>query len=121
MSQPQPNVFSGFQGNFTPNVVTTVLTGQPFSGIIECKGQTLCGILFPVAFTGASVSFYASVDGTTFVQICDKTGAPILYDVAASTYTAIDPKDFYGVNYLKIKSGSNEGGTRTLAVALKGF
>lgn len=120
--QIQPNVESGYEGNSIPNVSATIANGQQVSSTINCKGFSLCGILLPAAFTGTALTFLASIDGTNFFPVHSTTsGSALSYTVSQGNYFAIDPKDFYGVQYLQIKSGSSEGAARTLAVSLKGL
>lgn len=113
-------MISGYQGNFQPFVATTIANGAQESAALTLGGFALCGILLPAAFTGTALTFLASdaVDGT-FVPIYNAAGA-LSYTVAQARFIAIDPKDFQGVQFLKIKSGSTEGGLRTLKCALKG-
>ncbi len=100
-----------------------IANGQQESAAVALDGFSLCGIIFPAAFTGTAVTFEASsaIDGT-FVPVKSTTsGTALSYTVAQATYAAIDPKDFLGVSFLKIKSGSAEGAARTLLLALKGL
>lgn len=114
--------FSGYQGNFNPNLSSVIAISTQISTVIECGGLVLCGILLPAAFTGTALTFQASVDGTNFFPVHSTTsGTSLSYTVAQGQYCAIDPKDFYGINYLIIKSGSSEVAARTLIVSLKGF
>lgn len=113
---------SGYQGNFNPGVVATIANGAPLSSVIPLNGFSLVGILFPSAFTGATVSFEASVDGVTFFPVRSTLmGTLLSYTVTQGTYAAIDPKDFAGIAFLKILSASNEGGARTLTCSVKGI
>lgn len=113
---------SGYAGQLNPALSSSIANGATKSGIINLNGFTLCGILLPAAFTGTALTFEASVDGTNFFTLKTTTsGTSLSYTVAQGNFYAIDPKDFYGVNWLKIVSGSAEGGARTLKLAVKGF
>lgn len=96
-------------------------SGESESAVIKTQGLSLCGILLPASFTGTALTFLAcdTVDGT-FVGVYDSAGA-LSYTVAQARYIAIDPKDFQGIEFLKIKSGSNEGADRTLVCSMKGI
>jgi hypothetical protein len=119
---PPTSFLPGFQGKLFPNSLATILSGQQDSSTIIGGGGTLCGVFIPAGFTGSSISFLASQDGSNFFPVHNTTsGALLSYSVTAGTYCAIDPKDFYGINFLQIVSASSEGATRTLYVALKGF
>ncbi len=113
---------SGYQGNFNPAQAVAIASGQTKSASINCAGFVLCGIQLPAAFTGTALTFEASVDNATFQPVKSTTGGTSLsYTVAQGTYVAIDPKDFQGIDYLKIVSGSTELGARAFTCALKGF
>lgn len=117
-----PNILDGWQGQFNPNLTATIANGQTTSGAIQLGGMCLCGILLPAAFTGTALTFLASPDGVTYKALKAGTGGSALsYTVAQDTFAAIDPKDFQGVNFLKIVSGSAEAGARTLKLAVKGL
>ena len=116
-----PKMINGYQGQFAPAIALNIPNGVKISSIVTCKGMALVGILIPVQFTGANLTFYTSqfIDGT-FVQIFNKAGA-VTYPVSAAEFVAIDPKDFLGVEFLQIRSDSNEGAERDFFVALKGI
>jgi hypothetical protein len=112
---------SGFEGAATFSQPASIANGQQSSAAIDCNGLTLTGIKFPAVFTGTAVTFETcdTVDGT-YVPVYNSAG-PVSYTVAQGRYYAIDPKDFYGIRFLKIKSGSSEGGARSLVLSMKGF
>ena len=116
-----PKAIANYQGNFSPAVPLNIPIGVKISSIITCKGQALVGILIPVQFTGANLTFYTSqfVDGT-FVQVFNKAGA-VTYPVSAAQFVSIDPKDFLGIEFLQIRSDTNEAAERDFFVALKGI
>lgn len=113
---------SGYAGYTNPGLSVAIANGQQSSAVIPCGGMALVGVLLPAAFTGTALTFeVCDTAGGTFVPLKSTTsGTALSYTVAQGTYAAIDPKDFYGVQFLKIKSGSAEGGARTLIVSLKG-
>lgn len=113
---------TGYQGYFNPKQETIIALGQTESAAINCGGMALCGIKLPATFTGTALTFEMSdaIDGT-YVPVTSSSGSAISYTVAANKYAAIDPKDFQGINFLKIKSGSTEVAARTLVCSLKGF
>jgi hypothetical protein len=98
-----------------------IANGQQESAAIQTHGLSLCGIQLPAAFTGTAVTFEAcDTVGGTYLPVYN-AGGQVSYTVAASRYIAIDPKDFYGIQFLKIKSGSAEAAARTLICSLKGI
>lgn len=101
----------------------TIASGGTDSAAIDLAGLTLCGILLPAAFTGTTLSFLVSdaLAGTYVPLKSSASGTLLSYTVAQATYAALDPKDFQGVNFLKLKSGSSEGADRALTLMTKGF
>lgn len=114
---------TGFQGILNPNQISTIALGAQESSAIPCGGFTLCGIKVPAAFTGVALTFEMcdTLSGTYVPIRSGIAGTVLTYTVVAGAYFAIDPKDFYGINFLKIKSGSAEAAARSLICALKGF
>lgn len=114
-------MISGYQGQFNPSLSETIASGQTVGSVMNTGGQVLCGILMPAAFTGTTITFQVcNTSGGTFQPLYNSSGQ-VSYTVAASRYIAIDPKDFYGVAFLKLVSGSSEGATRTVICSMKGF
>lgn len=113
---------TGYQGQLV-SVPCTIANGQTDSAAIDLGGFTLCGILFPAAFTGTALSFLVSsaIDGTFVPLKSTASGTTLSYTVGQATYAALDPKDFQGANFIKLKSGSTEGGARALTLYAKGF
>lgn len=100
----------------------TIANGQTVSAAIPTTGLSLVGIQLPAAFTGTTITFQGSVDGTTYQVVKSTTsGTSLSYTVAQGTYVAVDPTPFYGLQFIKLVSGSAEGGARTFSVALKGL
>lgn len=119
---PARKVYDGYQGQFNPAIPVVIANGGTVSAALQLQGLVLCGIQLPAAFTGTTLTFQASVDGTTFQPVkSTASGTALSYTVAQGTYVAIDPKDFQGINYLKVVSGTAEGAARTLNLAVRGF
>lgn len=114
---------SGYPGNFNPNFQAIIPISTTETQEIKLAGFVLCGIKVPAAFTGTALTFeMCDVSGGTYVPVVSGTsGTALSYTVAQGKYYAIDPKDFQGINYLKIKSGSTEVAARTLVISLKGL
>ncbi len=117
------SIVSGYQGQFLPAVSLAIANGASESAALALNGMSLVGVFIPAAFTGTAISFEAAtaIDGTYVPVKSTTSGTALSYTVAVSTFCAIDPKDLLGVNFLKIKSGSTEGGARTIVCSLKGL
>lgn len=111
---------SGYLGNKTQKTAT-IASGGDTSDAIDLQGFSPCGILLR-GFTGTALTFLAcDTIGGTYVPMKSTTGGSALsYTVAQNTFAALDPKDFEGVQFLKIKSGATEAADRSLVVSLKG-
>lgn len=113
---------NGYQGQFQLTSATIANTAQE-SSVISLMGFCLTGIYFPAVFSGTALTFEAcdTLGGTYLPLKSTTSGSALSYTVGQGNFSAIDPKDFHGVNFLKLKSGSAEGADRTLICALKGF
>lgn len=119
---PRPYL-NGYPGEFLSGSDITIASSAQESSQLDTGGLTLCGIFLPAAFTGTALTFEGCPDsGGTFVAVKSTTsGTTLSYTVAQGTYCALDPKDFQGLRFIKIKSGSSEGASRTLTCSLRGF
>lgn len=114
-------MITGYQGQLNPSVSAVIANGAQLSGAIPTGGFALEGIFVPSSFTGVALTFQASTTlGGTYVDVYNSAGQ-VSYTAAPSRYIAIDAKDFQGIAFLKIKSGSAEGAARTLICSLKGL
>lgn len=112
---------TGYQGLMNAAFPATIANGQTASAVIPMGGFTLCGIQMPAAFTGTAITFQAcNAVGGTYLPMYDSV-SQISYAVGPNRFVAIDPSDFQGVLFLKIISGSSEGGDRALLLSVKGF
>lgn len=118
-----PSLFSGYQGSFNPAASATIAASGTSTGSIALRGFVPVGIYLPATFTGTALTFTAcdTAGGTYLVVKSTTSGTSLSYTVAQNTYIALDPKDFSGIAYLKIVSGSTEGSSRALKIALKGM
>lgn len=115
--------FAGYQGLTLANVSVAIANGATESSLINLSGFSLVGITTPAAFTGTALTFESCAsDGSSCIPVkTSAAGTALSYVVTTSSYYAISPIDFYGIAYLKIKSGSAEGAARTLLCSLKGI
>lgn len=91
------------------------------SGALKTGGMSLVGCQMPSAFTGTSISFQVATSLTGAYQALINAGGTVSYSTAASKYIAINPVDFYGVQFFKIISNASEGSSRSLVCSLKGI
>lgn len=91
------------------------------SAAIPTSGLSLCGIQLPAALTGTALTFQvATTLGGTYQDLYNSAGL-VSYTVAASRYIAINPADFQGALFIKVKSNATEGAARALTLSLKGI
>ncbi len=114
-------MITGFQGILNPNRPMAIANGVQSSAAIATGGLSLCGVKLPAALTGTSITFEMSetIDGT-YVPVYNSAGA-VTYTVAVNRYVSINPNDFQGIAFLKIKSSAVELGARTLICSMKGI
>lgn len=114
-------MITGFAGNMLPAVQAIIPISTTETNAISTGGMALCGIKFPATMTGANVSFeMCDTLGGTYVPVRNSAGL-LSYALTVSTYLAVDPKDFQGIAFLKIKSDATEAAARTLLCSLKGL
>lgn len=98
----------------------TITSGQQDSAAVDLKDFTLCGFFTPAALTGTALSFKACATvGGTYVPVHDAAGTLISKTVAAARYTPLNPEDFAGLRYIKVRSGSAEGADRIITLAAR--
>lgn len=120
MAQP---FISGYQGEFNAAIDAVIASSGTKTAAIDLGGLVLCGVIFPTTFTGTALTFEVSdaIDGTFVPLKSTVSGTALSYTIVQASYAAIDPKDFQGVRFLKLVSGSIESGARTIKLAARGF
>lgn len=117
---PISSILHGYSGQLNPAVSVTIAINTSASSAINQGGFTLVGCQFPAAFTGTTVTFTESSDGTNYFPVYNSSGA-VSYTIAQGRYYAFNSADLQGIHYLKIISGSSEAAARTLICSLKGI
>jgi hypothetical protein len=81
----------------------------------------LSGIVFPAAFTGATVTFDFSFDGTNFVDVVETDGTEVTYTVTAGDVVRVDPSGwaFASTGFLRVVSSNAEAADRTINLIFK--
>lgn len=80
------------------------------------------GNSYTLTKVGANISVSAATfSGGGFRPLYDSANAAVAMTVAAGRCYAVDPANFQGVPFLKIKSGTTETAARTIIATLKGI
>lgn len=93
--------------NFKRTVSVTIAAGASLSGAGQKDGWRLVGYITDAAWDTQAVSFQASVNGTTYVNVYDAAAEYTQAGVTASTFHAVNPAVFEGANYIKVRSGTS--------------
>ena len=101
-----------------------IANGQSLSAAAQVGGYLLCGIIMPSAWTAAALTFQASKDGTTYNNLYSDGGVEHTVVADASRHIKIDPQDFAGVQYVKVRSGTSgtpvaQGAARTITLVVR--
>lgn len=91
--------------NLRPGPQWTIASGQSLSNAINIGELHLAGIQFPSGWDAASVTFQASVDNVNFVDVYTTTAELSITAAGANRYILLDPHQFSGMRYIKIRSG----------------
>src|SRR3990167_8054858 len=88
------------------------------------SSQRLVAIQMPANWTPADLTFQASWDGVTFYNFWRADGSEYRVEVEPDQWVVIDPLDFPGVRYIKIRSGTRYApvlqlGARSLGIILQ--
>ena len=96
----------------------TIANGQTVSGAVYIGDKLPVTLLMPAAFTGATVSFQGSLDGSAY-QAVNVGGAAYSETVAASKNVTLDPSAFAGFRWIKVVSASAEAAARSVGVVMR--
>lgn len=104
---------------FFRNEVVTISSSGTVSTAIDLvdssgAGYSAVGMIMPAAFTGSTVSFQASDDGTTYYAVYNTNNTLLSASVTQGRMYLFTPGDFIGVRFLKVVSGSTESTSRTI-------
>ncbi len=76
------------------------------SAAVLIGGDLPCQLQMPADWDAAVLTFQTSQDGATYQNAYDANGNEVTVQAAASRNIQLNPSDFAGVNYLKIRSGT---------------
>lgn len=100
------------------NQTVTIANAGTKSTSIDLVDAITAGIVLPAAFTGTTITFETSHDDVTFQALTDKYGNAVTMTVAqGKSYTL--PDEVAPWPFVKLVSGSAEGGDRTIRVVNK--
>jgi hypothetical protein len=94
----------------------TIANGATTSDAVEGQFNAGYGLQMPSAFTGASITFLVSADGSTFQALYDSLGTTQISVAVAASRSYDLPVELMTWRAWKIVSASNEGGVRSLVV-----
>lgn len=105
------------------SAAAVILNTASLSAAIDLGDQRLHRIAMPAGWTAAGLTFQASADGVAFNDLYNDAGEYALSSsvVAAARSIVVDQAIFYGIRYLKVRSGPaaaavNQGADRTLTL-----
>ena len=100
----------------------TIAEGATTSSAIDLSQSTFTALLIPNGFTGATITFEASVDGTTWKAVVDDTGAAVSITATDDRWVALSgavAAKLAPFRSLKLVSASEEEAARTIRFAVR--
>jgi hypothetical protein len=105
----------------------TIANGTSLSPAIAIGAKGFCGIVMPAAWTAAPITFQVSSDGTTWNELFDMAGNPVMVASAsaAAGQTAMVDRDLLrGAVLFKLRSGTvgspvNQAADRVLGILVR--
>lgn len=86
----------------------TIASGASLSSAAHLRGRIPVGIYMPSAWDAASITLQGcNTEGGTYVDIYTTAGAEFSVSAGVNRYIPLDPVPLYGVNFLKIRSGTS--------------
>jgi hypothetical protein len=84
----------------------TIANGASLSGAVDLGDNVLVRIIMPAEWTTAVLTFQTSDDGVTYAEALDTYDALLSYNPLVGNARPVEPVDFLGVRYLKVRSGT---------------
>jgi hypothetical protein len=102
-------------------ITLTIPANASLSNAADLSELVPVGVLMPSAWTAASLTFQASLDGVSFVDLYNTSGSELQVPAGANRLIALDPVQFRGVRHLRVRSGTsgapvNQTASRTLVI-----
>lgn len=108
-------------------ITATISNGASLSEEINLTEFRLVGIQLPASISSATaLTFQAGGVSGSLNDMYTSTGSELSYTVAASRFVVVDPADFAGAAFLKIRTGTSasptsQGADRTLTLICHGL
>lgn len=112
------------------SIAVTVSSGGSLSAAVNLGGRAPVAVLMSAGWDSASLTFQASMDGTTYGDVwapdVSGTQAEVAHAVAAGRFVALDANAFAGARFLKLRSGTsgsavNQTADRVLTLITREF
>lgn len=88
-------------------VVATIADGAALSDAVYVEGGIITGIRMPAVWDAAVITFEVSMDDVTYLDAYNSAGAEHTITAVASTHIWVDPVDFAGYRWIKVRSGTS--------------
>ena len=97
------------------DAVITVAADNDTSATVDLGSRVLVGLITPASLTSTAITFNVSDDNSTFRTLRDDANAnfSVVVDSTSRQYF-FDEKNFKGVRYIQVETGSAEGADRTI-------
>lgn len=100
----------------------TIAEGATKSSAIDLSQSTFTALLIPDGFTGATITFEASVDGTTWKAVVDDTGAAVSITATDDRWVALSgavAAKLAPFRMIRLVSASAEAAARAILLAAR--
>lgn len=87
-------------------VTATILDTASLSDGVNIGGVEPVNIQVPATIDGSQFTFQVSNDDSTYVNLYDEAGNEIAVQFGASRGVRLDPNDFRGWTYMKVRTGT---------------
>lgn len=84
----------------------TIGTGTSVSGAVDVHGTNLVGIIAPAGWDAAALTMQVSVDGSTWFDLFDTSGAEVSIVVTAGKFIGIPATALSGLDFVRLRSGT---------------
>jgi hypothetical protein len=102
-------------------IPVTIAASQSVSPVVDLAGLVLCGVFFPAAMTGTTVTVTASPTAAgAFGGVYDSAGVVVpAVTFGANRFQAFNPQTFLGVQFVKLTSNGTEAAERIVTLVTR--